>query len=184
MHKIREGNYKLGTDFEKLLLIIKIKLQFSEYWLTAVSGELLRKAKGLIIKTLQMKSKFLVFFFVLLGYALSAQTAPKQIAFDAIASGDVEALINYFDHHVELCFNDQIQVLDKQAASKAIRSFFEKNPPKSCAPIHGGVSKNNSSQYKIGSLTSTNGKNFRVFVYTEEEAGKKVIKELRIMNVN
>ena len=111
-------------------------------------------------------------------FLLSAQD--RYSAFDAIAKGNVNALASQFDDHIELCFNGKIQILEKVAASNALKGFLEQNQPKTCTSIHKGSSKSNESQYLIGQLTTTSGKFFRVYIYFEDIDGKSIIQELRI----
>ena len=125
-----------------------------------------------------MKSINLVFF-SLFSILLGAQQK-QHSAFDAISKSDLVSLATYLDDNVELCFNENVNFLDKEAAIKELKSFLEKNPTKSLTPIHNGASKGKGSHFYIGMLNSTNGKSFRVYLYTELIGGKAVIKELRI----
>ena len=122
-----------------------------------------------------------LFLVILLNIPLFLLLAQDRYsAFDAIAKGDVNLLAGQFDDHVELCFNGKIQILEKVAASKALKGFLDQNQPKSCTSIHKGASKSNESQYLIGQLTTLTGKQFRVYIYFEEIGGKSIIQELRI----
>ncbi|MEP7195178.1 MAG: DUF4783 domain-containing protein [Saprospiraceae bacterium] len=124
-----------------------------------------------------MKYISLLVFFVV-SLSLSAQL--KHQAFDALGKGDLNLLSSLFDSKVELCFDNKVQYLDKQATINAVQSFLSKNPPKSCTPLHQGAAKGNTSQYRIGNFQSTNGKNFRVFIYSADNGEKSLIQELKI----
>lgn len=121
---------------------------------------------------------------LILFFPLLVQAQTKNIAFQAIAKGDVETLATLFDQNIELCFNGKIEIVDRQGAKRALKAFFEKNPPKSIAPMHKGSSRNNDSQYNIGLLSTQAGQNYRVYIYAEEMNGKNVIKEIRIDKEN
>ncbi|NOT36450.1 MAG: DUF4783 domain-containing protein [Saprospiraceae bacterium] len=118
---------------------------------------------------------FLGLFF--LSLTLEAQ---KSSALDAIGKSDMTTLASLLDNRVEICFDNKVQYLDKAATVQAIQDFLSKNPPKSCTPSHNGAAKGNASQYTIGKFVSTNGKSFRIFVFTSEQGGKSVIKEVKI----
>ncbi|MDQ3142987.1 MAG: DUF4783 domain-containing protein [Bacteroidota bacterium] len=127
--------------------------------------------------------KFKLFVLGILWCSVSfGQT--KQTGFDALGKGDVDALIALFDNPVELCLEDKLEILDKTSARKAMKIFFDKNPPKSLKPIHNGVSKGQDSRYYIGLYSTSNNNLFRVFIYADETGGKKLIKELRILKEN
>lgn len=122
--------------------------------------------------------KYLGFFsLLLLSFGIQAQ---KNAAIDALAKSDMNSLSGLLDNRVEICFDNKVQFLDKTATIQAVQNFITKNPPKSCTSTHNGAAKGNASQYTIGKYTSTNGKSFRIFIYTSEQGGKSVIKELKI----
>ncbi len=114
---------------------------------------------------------------MLLGFA-DAQV--KHPAFDALAKSDLVSLQEMLDERVEICFDNKVQYLDKQAAIHSLKKFLTENPPKSCNPVHNGAAKGNASQYVIGNLVSSNGKNYRVFIYSSDRSDKKIIQELKI----
>ncbi|MEO6692515.1 MAG: DUF4783 domain-containing protein [Saprospiraceae bacterium] len=104
----------------------------------------------------------------------------KNSAFEALEKSDLTALSGMLDNKVEICFDNKVQYLDKQATISAIKNFLTQNPPKSVTAVHNGAAKGNASQYTIGSFVSSNGKNYRVFVYTSDKGEKKIIQELKI----
>ncbi len=117
-------------------------------------------------------------FALILFHPIQAQN--KYPVFEALAKADLAALSNLLDDRVEICFDSKVQYLDKQATLNSIRNFLTQNPPKSCTPIHNGTAKGNASNYIIGTLVSTNGKNFRVFAFSSDRNDRKVIQELKI----
>ncbi len=108
----------------------------------------------------------------------------KATALDALAKSDMNSLSTLLDTRVEICFDNKIQYLDKAATIQAVQNFINSHPPKSCTQSHTGAAKGNASQYTIGKYVSTSGKTFKVFVFTSEQNGKLVIKELKIDSEN
>jgi len=122
-------------------------------------------------------------FLLLASMVLSGMIAfgqAKNPALDALSRNDLNSLSAMLDDRVEICFDNRVQYLDKEATISAVRAFLSQNPPKSCAQMHTGASKGNASNYVIGSLASSNGKNFRVFIFVSEKGDKKIIQELKI----
>lgn len=129
-----------------------------------------------------IKMRYLSFLgLLLLNLNLSGQ---KASALDALAKSDMNSLSTLLDNRVEICFDNKIQYLDKTATIQSVQNFINNNPPKSCTQSHSGTGKGNASQYTIGKYISTNGKSFKVFVFTSEQGGKQVIKELKIDSEN
>lgn len=124
--------------------------------------------------------KYILAFLLFFGFGFNLFAQNKSIYLDAIAKADVQGLSQYFDSRIELCINNKIEYLDQQAASNSLKAFFDANPPKSCQAIHKGSSKDKGSVYTIGSMMTTAGKAFRVYLYIEEGTGKASIKEIRI----
>lgn len=96
----------------------------------------------------------------------------------AMRTGDANALSSYLDSDVELTILDDVNILDKQAAKKAIDSFFKANKPTGYSQVHKGTSKGQKGQYSIGNLTTERGK-FRVYIYLDVQGDKQLIQELR-----
>lgn len=96
----------------------------------------------------------------------------------AIGKGDIETLAQYFDETVEICILDLEDLLDKDEAKAAIKSFFEKNKPNSFQVVHNGTSKGQDSKYFIGDL-NTNTSMFRVYVYMKNTSDSYLIQEIR-----
>jgi len=96
----------------------------------------------------------------------------------AIGKGDIETLSKYFDESVEICILDLEDMLEKNEAKAAIKSFFEDYNPKSFQVIHDGTSKGQDSKYFIGDL-NTNDSIFRVYVYMKSTSDSYLIQEIR-----
>lgn len=129
----------------------------------------------------QIKQMKLLFSALLFLSVLSAY-AQKHAAFEALAKSDIASLSALFDSRLELCYDEKMTILKKQDAAQSLSSFLQNNPPKTVTPVHSGVSKNNSSQYFIAVMTTTNAKKYRVYIYTEDIGGSKLIKEFRVMS--
>lgn len=104
----------------------------------------------------------------------------KNPVFEAIRKSDLTALSEMFDNRIEYCFNDQIELLDKTSALKALKAFLERNVPKSVTPMHQGVSKTEDSNYAIANMEANNGRKYRIYIYAENSGGKILVQELRI----
>jgi hypothetical protein len=96
----------------------------------------------------------------------------------AIGSGDTETLSKYFSDQVEISIQDKEQICSKTQAIQVIRDFFTANKPKTFSQVHNGTSRENSDQYCIGNLVSTNG-TYRVYLYLKPINGILSIQEIR-----
>ena len=121
-----------------------------------------------------MKNLF-IYILCLFSGAVSAQTD----AFTAIRSGDADKVATLMDQSIELCFDERVDFLDRSAAARALTKFYEKNPPKSFERVHKGNSPGADSKYVIGKYVSTNGKSYRVYIFSNNLGSGQVIQELR-----
>jgi hypothetical protein len=96
----------------------------------------------------------------------------------ALNSGDADAIAQYFDAKVEIAIADDEQTYDKAKAKDALKAFFASNKPTGFTSVHSGKSKENSDQYSIGNLATSNG-TFRVYIYLKTNGNGLAIKELR-----
>ncbi|MBK6545327.1 MAG: DUF4783 domain-containing protein [Saprospiraceae bacterium] len=119
-----------------------------------------------------------IILIVFLSQIVSAQT--KSTVFEAIRKTDMTVLGELFDRKIEYCFDNQIEILEKSAALKAVKAFLDRNVPKSMTPMHKGSSKAEDSNFAIAILETTTGKKFRIYVYAENSGGKLLVQELRI----
>jgi Domain of unknown function (DUF4783) len=123
-----------------------------------------------------MKTLVILFAFFLPASLVTPNFAPIS---KALSEGDAATLNNYMDNTIDITLFDKQSVLDKNAATNALRDFFAKNKPKSFTIDHQGSSKGANSHYTIGSLNASNG-NFKVYVYYKSDGEKPVIQEIRI----
>lgn len=107
--------------------------------------------------------------------SLSGQNA----FFDALRSGEADKVTQLMDNNVELCFDDKVSFLDPVKANKRLKTFFSNHPPKAVAQVHKGDSPGASSKYLIANYTSTNGKRYRVYIFTKKGKAGQKIQELR-----
>lgn len=98
---------------------------------------------------------------------------------NSIRSGEAKQLASYFGSTVDLTIADQENVYSKAQAELILKDFFEKNPPKSFKVLHKGSSPE-KTQYAIGSLTTANGKSFRVSFFIKNIQSKYFLQEFRI----
>ena len=120
--------------------------------------------------------QFILLFTLLTGLSLSAQD--QTVIFEAIGSGDAKEVVNLMDQTIELCFDDRVDFMSKSEASKALNSFYKKNPPLTFKSLHQGNSKGDSN-YMIGEYRSQNDRKFRVYIFTKDKGSAKLIQELR-----
>jgi len=117
---------------------------------------------------------FIIGFLSLVNFA----NAGIPEIFKAIGSGDVATLSSYFDENVEVYIEGNQEVLSKTEATEMIKSFLNRNKPKSFVQAHQGASKGKDAQYCIGDLNTING-NFRVYIYLKNVSGTQIIQEIR-----
>ncbi len=119
----------------------------------------------------------LILFAMTTWMAHPAPQTFQQIS-KAISSGNATVLGQYLNDPVELSISNEEDLMDKKAAVEKIRTFFGQAQPKSFSQIHQGTSKGDNSHYCIGNLLTTNA-TYRVYIYTQNVAGKSLIHELR-----
>ncbi len=96
----------------------------------------------------------------------------------AIRSGDAHQIATYFDAKVDLSISNQEDVYSKAQAELLIKDFFSKNTPKTFNLVHRGSSKE-GTLFAVGTLTTSNGKTFRVSFVMKSAKGSNSIQELR-----
>lgn len=97
----------------------------------------------------------------------------------ALGKGDAARAAGYFDRTVEVVLPGLEDILARDAAERALATFFERHPARAFARVHGGTSAGREGAYVIGTLTSAAGATFRVYVYASG-AGDVAVQELRI----
>jgi hypothetical protein len=126
---------------------------------------------------MRVKSTILIMSVLLSTVLFAAQDLFEQLG-SAIRSGDARTIAHYFNGNVDLTIVNQEEVYSKAQAEMVLKDFFSKNTPKNFSIIHQGVSKE-GNKYAIGTLTTTQGSNFRTYFFVKESGGSAFIQELR-----
>ena len=126
-----------------------------------------------------MINKILIVISFFVSGFLQAQNA-KDV-FEAFRGGDVETVVKAMDRDIELCFDDNVEFMDKKQAAFALKAFFKRNPPMSFKRLHNGNSM--QSKYVIARYRSSNGNNFRVYIFAKQGQENFKIQELRFDKV-
>ncbi len=120
---------------------------------------------------------------VIVGFVLwmaPSFLAPDMVAItNALKSGDVDTLSEYFDEDIELAFGDVEDLYSKDEAKALLAKYFSKHKPSSFSPAHQGKSRGADSHYVIGDLVM-GGKTYRTYLHMMVTDDKYIIQELRI----
>jgi hypothetical protein len=98
---------------------------------------------------------------------------------DAARRGDANALAAQMDAVVQMSILDEDNRLPKASAASELSAFFAKNKPTGCTVVNKGMSDDKLSHFCICSLATTGG-TFRLYFYLRQNAGKFLIREIRI----
>ncbi len=107
-----------------------------------------------------------------------AQTNEVNKITTSLNSGNATGVSELFLSSIDLSVDGNDDVYSKAQASQILRSFFERNPVLKFSINHEGTSRT-ADIYKIGTLSTKTG-SYRVTFFLKNEAGKYLIKELRI----
>ena len=119
-------------------------------------------------------------FATLLIFSVSGVIAQDiKPLYRSLEKSNFKLLVSRLDDPVEVCINDEQDILDKSDAVAAIRAYFSKIKPKSITQIHKGTSANKGSQYRVAKVVTSTG-NYRLFLYLERTKTGYIIKEFRI----
>ena len=112
--------------------------------------------------------------------AAPALPAQLETVTAALGRGDAASAARHFDRTVEVVLPGGVEdILAREAAARALATFFERHPARAFARVHGGTSAGRDGAYVIGTLTTRRGESFRVYVYGSGVGGAAV-QELRI----
>lgn len=98
----------------------------------------------------------------------------------AIKSGDVKMLSRNFNSSIDLTIGSQENTYSKAQAEQVLRDFFDSAKPSGFTIIHQGLSKE-GAKYAIGNLSTSQGKNYRVYLYVKQVGNAYLVNELRFM---
>lgn len=121
-----------------------------------------------------MKKNLLTLSVFILLVSFTSVSIPDIIK--ALKTGNAHETAGYFDNTVEITLPGKSVSANKQQAEAILEEFFKNNSVKDFKVLH--QSKNESSEYCIGTLSTANGV-FRTTIYTKEKNGQALIQELR-----
>ncbi len=120
----------------------------------------------------------------LLVFSLASAIASVTEIFDEIAagikSGDVKMLSRNFNSSIDLTIGTAENTYSKAQAEQVLRDFFAANKPTGFTIVHQGLSKE-GAKYAIGTMTTSQGGNYRVYLYVKQVGNTYQINELRFM---
>lgn len=123
-----------------------------------------------------------LFFLLCLPIATTSLSVPMPDIFNdianAIRSGEAKAISRFFGSSINLTIVNQEDLYSKAQAEQVLRDFFAKNTPRSFNIIHKGVSKE-GAKFAIGTLTTAQGGNFRVYFYVRMTTAGESLQEIR-----
>lgn len=118
----------------------------------------------------------LAFLFCMSAFSQDDVTAKVK---GHLSTGNASGLSAYFTGNVDLLVEDNEDVYSKTQAEMILKNFFAKNRPVSFTIIHKGSSTMNVA-YRIGTLKTKNGKEFRVTFNMKEVGGRFLIHQMQI----
>ena len=122
--------------------------------------------------------KVLLLVLLAMGSLAQAQNVADRL-FSAIENNNSDAIEQLLGSHIELCFNNTVNMYSKGAAMSALRNFLAENRPKSCKKQHSGASRGRESGYAIGQLITLHGRKYKVFAFVESDGKSRKVQELR-----
>lgn len=129
---------------------------------------------------IQFQNSVIEFSFASTNTFLFADELPIAANADinnAIKKGSASSLASFFNSAVEISLPENEGTYSKGQAQMILSTFFEKNKPKSFVVVQEGASANNSS-FVIGTYTTTNNKNYRVYYVTKKVNGIDLIQHI------
>ncbi|MCS7076312.1 MAG: DUF4783 domain-containing protein [Bacteroidia bacterium] len=114
-----------------------------------------------------------------LGVSYAQDDTFRQIE-TAIQNSDVNTITQMIKGNVDITIGEEEGTYTSTQAAFILKSFFDKNPPKSARLIHKGTS--NNMVYSIGTYSTTNNINMRLYVLLKQDTGKYYLQELRFEN--
>ena len=124
---------------------------------------------------MHMNKVLVAIILFLAGAGVKAQSTIEV----ALATGDAAAVAAHFEEQVELCIFNREDVFRKGEAMKMLEEFFAEHKVTGFRKVHAGASKGKESNYSIGEL-KTESDTYRVFLYFDTTADKRIVRELRI----
>lgn len=125
-----------------------------------------------------MKLLLFVFAFALTLSSFGQDEVTAKIK-GHLTTGNASGLSNYFTGNIDLLVEENEDVYSKTQAEMILKNFFAKNAPSSFIIIHKGSSTMNVA-YRIGTLKTKNGKEFRVTFNMKSIGGSYKIHQMQI----
>jgi hypothetical protein len=97
---------------------------------------------------------------------------------NAIRSGEAKAITNFCGSTLNVTILNQEDVYSKAQAEQVLKAFFAKNAPRSFSIVHKGGSKE-GSKYAIGSMVTSAGTKFRVYLLFKMTSSGETLQEIR-----
>lgn len=99
---------------------------------------------------------------------------------NAVQNADVFAISQMIKGNADITIGEEEGTYTNTQAEFVLKSFFQKNPPKMAKLMHKGTS--NNMVYSIGTYTTTNNINMRLYVLLKQDTGRYYLQELRFEN--
>lgn len=96
---------------------------------------------------------------------------------EAIKVGASKEIVKYVHSNVDITIDGNMDSYSKTQAEFVLKDFFKKNPPRSFTIVHQGASKG-GSPYATGQYTSSNQKEYLVWVRMKKINDKYLIHEM------
>lgn len=125
-----------------------------------------------------MNYLFSIAFILFCSFGFSQTDITDQVK-GHISTGNAKGLSAYFTGNIDLGVEDNEDVYSRTQAEMILKNFFAKNVPSNFTIIHKGSSTMKVA-YRIGTLKTKNGKEFRVTFNMKEVAGKYQIHQMQI----
>lgn len=129
-----------------------------------------------------MKTKSLLFLFIISAASFAFKTDVIDDIAAAIRSGSPKNISKYFIENIDLKVIEQEDVYSKPQAEMILKDFFSKHAVKSYTVAHKSEAKN-GSQYVIGTLDTSSGK-FRTYFLIKTTGAQTLIQQFKIETDN
>jgi hypothetical protein len=97
---------------------------------------------------------------------------------NAIRNSDVTTIEKYYDNIVPITLNNTQSAYSRTQASLVLKDFFTKNVPKDVTILNSGTATA-TSQFAIGTLTTTSGVKFNLYILLKSKDNAFLLQELR-----
>ena len=90
-----------------------------------------------------------------------------------------DTMVQYLDASVDLTIDDDYEFVNRKKAAGKIAEFIQSHGSIRMIKKHNGSSKNQSSNYRVATMNTIIG-DYRVYLYSELNGSKQLIKEIRL----